>query len=165
MEKYFMHRIQKINGEFTKGIEIHDTLDSAVLSFWGRMKTAYGGSDATYVSCKIENASGGVVAPYDMTWQKEVVEQENKFFFHHIKLDGENFDKNIDVCDTFDSARTAYASAMEYGYNNTKFPNVSLVSCEITDMSGLVLTPFKETWIKAEPEPSPEPEPTPEPEE
>ena len=159
MEKYFMHRIQEVNGSFQKGIEVHDTKDSAVLAFWGRMKTAYNdSSDTTFVSCKITDANGNTVIPYDMTWQKEGINPENKFFFHHIKLDGETFDKNIDVLDSFNAARSAYAAAMEYGYNNSKFPNVSLVSCEITDRSGLVLDPFAETWVKPEPESTPEEE-------
>ena len=149
-----MHRIQEINGSITKGIEVHDTIDSAVLAFWGRMKTAYNNPqnpDTTYVSCKITDGNGNAIEPYNMTWRKEETE-ENKFFFHHIRRDGENISKDIDVCDTFDAARTAYAAAMEYGYNNPKFPNVDFVSCEITDMSGLVLTPFAETWAKVESE-------------
>ena len=52
MEKYFMHRIQKENGVFSKGIEVHDTLDAAKLSFWGRMKLAYGNkAGITFVHC------------------------------------------------------------------------------------------------------------------
>ncbi|MBO7421944.1 MAG: hypothetical protein J6T99_00970 [Oscillospiraceae bacterium] len=151
-EKYFLHRIQEKNGSFTKGIEIHDTLDAAVLSFWGRMKLAYGGDpDITFMSCKITDINGGVIAPYNQTWQGNAG-AANKFFMHHIRLDGETFSKDIDICDTFDAARTAFAACMEYGYNNTKHPNVNYVSCEITDRSGSVLLPFDETWIKAEPE-------------
>ena len=51
--KYFMHRIQLESGSFSKGIEIHDTLDSAILAFWGRMKLAYDASAITFMSCKI----------------------------------------------------------------------------------------------------------------
>ena len=164
MEIFFMHRIQETDGVFAKGIEIHNDLKSAIRSFWGRMKLAYNASSATYVSCKITDVNGNVIMPYDMTWQKEDY-TENKFFFHHIRLDGETFSKDIDVCNTYDAACSAYAAAMEYGYDNPKFPNTKLVSCEITDRSGLVLKPFAETWIKPEPEPEPEPEPTPESEE
>jgi len=33
---------------------------------------------------------------------------------------------------------------MEYGYNNSKFPNVTLVSSKITDSNGLIHK--KELW-------------------
>lgn len=156
-QKYFMHRIQETNGVFTKGIEIHDTKDAAILSFWGRMKLAYGGSDATFVSCKITDINGTVITPYDLTWNA-TPEFANKFFMHHIRKDGDTFTKDIDVCDTFDAARAAYAAQMEYGYNNSRHANVELVSCKITDRSGSVMTPFNETWAKPEPEPEPEQE-------
>lgn len=57
---------------------------------------------------------------------------------------------------------------MEYGYGNTRYPNVKFVCCYITDLlsGGMVLQ--HEAWSKpqAEPEPEPtsEPEPEPEPE-
>lgn len=35
MAKYFMHRVQRENENYSKGIEIHDTLESAILSFFG----------------------------------------------------------------------------------------------------------------------------------
>ena len=156
-EKYFLHRIQGNNSTFSKGIEVHDTKDSAILSFWGRMKLAYGNNqDVKFMSCKITDSNGFVVRPYDLTWNEEG-EYDNKYFMHHIRLDGETYTKDIDVCDTFDSARSAYATAMEYGYNNPRQPNVSFVSCEITDRNGFILEPFAETWIKPE-EPEPEAE-------
>lgn len=158
MEKYFMHRIQEIDGAVQKGIEVHDTLESAILSFWGRMKTAYNNPqypNTTFVSCKITDGNGNTVSPYDMTWKKEESE-DNKFFFHHIRRDGESISKDIDVCSTFDDARYAYAAAMEYGYNNPRFPNVDFVSCEITDQGGIVLKPFAETWVKTVDEPAAE---------
>ena len=157
---YFMHRIQLQNKTYQKGIEVHETLDSAVLSFWGRMKTGYNNPQnpsLSFIHCKITDELGNVVAPYDMMWARETVE-EPQFFFHHIKKDGENYSKDIDVCESFDSARSAYAAAMEYGYNNPKFPNVSYVSCEITDNFGSVVDPFAETWVKQEPEPNNEEE-------
>lgn len=152
IEKYFLHRIQEENGSITSGIEVHDSLDSAVLSFWGRMKSAYNNPsfpNMTFVSCKITDGSGNTIGPYNQTWMKS---GGNKFFLHHIRLDGETYNKGIDVSETFDAARSAFAAQMEYGYNNSKFPNVSFVSCEITDTSGIVLEPFKETWAKAEAE-------------
>ena len=156
-EKFFMHRIQAEGSTFTKGIEIHDTVEAAVLSFWGRMKLAYGASAVTFMSCKITDTNGSVIAPYDMTWNAEA-DFENKFFMHHIRLDGDTFNKDIDVCASFDAARAAYAACMEYGYDNPRHANVKFVSCEITDRSGSVMLPFDETWKKAEPEPEPEPE-------
>ena len=157
-EKYFLHRIQEENNAFSKGIEVHDTMDAAILSFWGRMKLAYGGNPAiTFMSCKITDVNGAVVDRYNLTWNANA-DAENKIFLHHIRLDGENYNKDIDICESFDAARAAFAAHMEYGYNNTKHPNVSLVSCEITDRSGTVLQPFAETWVKPEPEPEPEAE-------
>ncbi len=151
-EKFFLHRIQEENGTFSKGIEIHDAKDTAILSFWGRMKLAYGGNPAiTFMSCKITDINGNVVTPYNLTWNAEE-QYENKFFMHHIRLDGETFTKDIDICDTFDAARSAYAAQMEYGYNNPRHANVAFVSCEITDRSGSVMIPFDETW-KPEEEP------------
>lgn len=167
MEKFFLHRIQKDNGTFGKGIEVHDNLYDAVRSFWGRMKTGYNNPqnpNITFVSCKITDESGGAFTPYNMTWLKESSEEENKFFLHHIRIDGETVTKSIDTYDTMDAAMVAYATALEYGYNNPRFPNVSFVSCEITDLlsGGMVL--INETWIKPEPQPEPEPEIEPEPE-
>ena len=139
--KYFLHRIQKTAESFSKGIEVHDTLDSAVLAFWGRMKTGYGKSNNVFVSCKITDENGHVVEPYDMTWLKADEELENVFFLHHIRQDGETIDKGIDVLDTLDEAYGNLAEMMEYGYGNPKFPNVSFVHCVITDVlsGGLVL--------------------------
>lgn len=151
-EKYFVHRIQEENEAYTKGIEVHDTLDSAIRSFWGRVKTGYGNPEnpgMKFVSCKVTDSSGAVVGDYDLTWRK-AGEDGNVFFCHHIKVDGATVDKGIDVCEDFDVARLAYAKYMEYGYNNTKFPDISYVSCKITDRSGSVLDPFDETWIKPE---------------
>lgn len=155
MEKYFMHRIQEEGGNYTKGIEIKDTLDEAILSFWGRMKLAYDNPsfpNMNYVSCKITDVNGNVVAPYDLTWSRNAETYPNTFFMHHIRLDGQNFTKDIDIVDNFDAARVAFAKEMEYGYNNPTHPDVSFVSCEIVDRFGVVMTPFSETWIKPEEE-------------
>lgn len=154
--KYFLHRIQKANDAITKGIEVHDTLDSAVLSFWGRMKLAYGKTEHVFVSCKITDETGAIVEPYDMTWLKEDEPRENKFFLHHIRKDGDVYDKNIDVLDS-EVAYADFAAQMEYGYGNTRYPNVSFVHCMITDLlsGGIVLQ--NAAWVKPEPEPEPEP--------
>lgn len=154
VEKYFLHRIQQENGTFTKGIEVHNTLYSAIIAFWGRMKYGYNNPSypgMTFISCKITDGNGAVVAPYNLTWVKEM---DGTFFMHHIYLDGETFNKDIDICADFDAARTAYAAQMEYGYNNPRHPDVSFVSCEITDRNGDVMFPFCETWNKPEPEPN-----------
>ena len=142
--KYYLHRIQKENGNFTKGIEVHDNLDDAIRSFWGRMKTGYNNAqfqNMTFVACKVTDSSGNTVAPYNATWLKENSEENNVFFLHSIRVDGETVTKAIDTYITQDGAMVAFATAMEYGYNNPRFPNVSLVSCEITDLlsGGLVL--------------------------
>ena len=162
MEKYFMHRIQKENGALDKGIEIHDTLDAAVLSFWGRLKLAYGKNpNITFMHCMITDADGNVVlapdgSPYNMTWKAES-ETENTFFLHHIRLDEKSWDKAIDAESDFDLARTDFAAQMEYGYGNTHHPNVSFVSDKVTDLmsGGLIL--MDGCWSKAEPAPEPEP--------
>ena len=155
-EKYFMHRIQEENGEFTTGIEVHDSLDAAKLSFWGRMKLGFNNPqkpDLTLVSCKITDNTGSTIKPYDMSWQKESEDEiVNTFFLHYIRKEGDTFTKAIDVVENFDTARSAFAAQMEYGYNNNKYQNVSFVSCEITNRSGFVLDPFRETWVKPEEE-------------
>lgn len=154
-DKYFMHRIQEENGAFTKGIEVHDDLDSAIRAFWGRMKTAYNNQAMPFAHCKITDVNGNVVSHYDMACQNGET-GENKFFVHSIRENGETVTKGIDAYDSYDEARSAYATAMEYGYNNPKFANVTYVSCEITDKSGAVMTPYSETWIKPEEEPEEE---------
>lgn len=157
--KYYLHRIQKDNGTYTKGIEIHTSLDDAIRAFWGRMKTAYNNPQnpgMTFVSCFIEDANGNVLTPYSATWLKENSGTENDFFLHSIRLDGENYSKSIDAYSTRDEAQRMFATAMEYGYNNPRFPDVSFVSCKITDLQsgGLILA--RETWTKPEPEPNEE---------
>ena len=153
MEKYFMHRIQEENGSYVKGIEVHDSLESAILSFWGRMKLAYGASAVTFMSCKITDSNGSTVDPYDLTWNADA-NHANAFFLHHIRLDGENYTKDIDICASYDAAKAAYAAQMEYGYNNPRHANVSFVSCEIVNKDGVIMLPFNETWVKPEPEPN-----------
>ena len=153
MEKYFMHRIQQENGTYTKGIEVHDTLDAAILSFWGRMKLAYGASGITFMSCKITDNNGSVLRPYDLTWLADP-DEEDAYFLHRIRLDGETFTKDIDLCVSYDAACAAYASQMEYGYNNNKHPNVNFVSCEVVNKRGEVMEPFNGTWVKPEEQPA-----------
>lgn len=156
---YYMHRIQRAKGTYTKGIEVHNTLDAALLSFWGRMKLAYGKSDNDFVSCKITDGNGNIVK--EATW-KQKTQEDNKFFLHHIRMDGDTVDKAIDILDSIDTAKGDLAAQMEYGYGNTRYPNVKFVCCYITDLlsGGTVLQ--HEAWSK--PQAEPEPEPTSEPE-
>ena len=161
MEKYFMHRIQVENGNISKGIEVHDTRDDAIRSFWGRMKLGYNNPsnpDLTFISCKVTGPDGKVVDDYDMTWLKDENIQ-NTYFMHHIRKDGDAFTKDITICDSMDVALRAFATELEYGYNNQRFPNVDFVSCMITDQlsGGMILK--AETWAKPAAEPAPEPEP------
>ena len=152
---YYLHRIQRTGNNYEKGIEVHDTLDSALLAYWGRMKTGYGKSDNDFVSCKITDDSGNIVK--GETWLQEGEQGENRYFLHHIRKTGETYDKNIDILDSIDAAKGDFAMQMEYGYNNPKQQNVSFVSCYITDLlsGGMVL--MQETWAKPQPEPEPEP--------
>lgn len=151
---YYFHRIQREENAFTKGIEVHESLDDAIRSFWGRVKLGYNNPDhpaMDFVSCKITDDNGNAVGKYNLTWKK-ARQDSNVFFLHSIRVDGGTTTKAIDVFDTQDAAMVAFATAMEYGYNNSRFPNVTLVSCEITDLlsGGMVL--INETWIKSEPE-------------
>ena len=155
--KYFLHRIQRSNGAFTKGIEVHETLDSAILSFWGRMKLGYNKTEVDFVSCKIIDETGRIVDPYDKTWIKDV-QQENKYFLHHVRLDGNTFTKDVDVLDSLDTAYGDFAAQMEYGYSNPRYQNVSLVYCYITDLLSGGMVVQHAAWAKPEPVPEPEPE-------
>ena len=148
--KFFLHRIQRNNGVFDKGVEVHDTLDAAILSYHGRMKTAgsKGPGGIDFVSCLITDGSGSVIRPFAATWIRE--EGENQFFVHYERHNGGEYTKGIDVCESYDAAKQNYHTQMEYGYGNSKFKYMSFVSCQITDMSGAVL--MSETWNKPDPE-------------
>lgn len=68
---------------------------------------------------------------------------ENKFFMHRIKHTGENYDKGIEVKDSYDDAKQsyhAYLGAYAYGHDAA----TDFVSCMITDMSGAVVK--SEVW-------------------
>ena len=155
-QKYFMHRIKKDNDAYTKGIEVHDTLDSAIGSFHAYMKQGYNNPDnpnLTFVSCKITDINGVIYPNYNESWTKPG-ETITDYFLHHIKEDNGAFTKNIDICANIETARSDFHDYMAYGYNNSKFPNVHYVSCMITGYYGDVEK--SENWIK--PEPTPEPE-------
>ena len=160
MAIFFLHRIQKDDGNFVKGIEAHVTMDDAIRSFWGRVKTGYNNPDhpaMTFVSCYITDDNGIVYKRYFDTWLKPADPEaedpepvENKYFLHSIRRDGETITKAIDVFDTMDDAKRAYAAAMEYGYNNPKFPGVNLVTCEITDMMSGSKILSSDNWVKTQ---------------
>ena len=157
IEKYFFHRIKAEGEAFNKGIEVHDSLDSAIRAFYGYWTYAYNNPSSpnvTFVSCRVTDGSGAVVGKYDMTWLKETG-MANKFFMHYIRHDGDNFAKNIDIFDDFDAAKGAFGAQMAYGYDNPNHANVDFVSCQITDTSGHTLEPYNDTWNRPEPEPEP----------
>jgi predicted amidohydrolase len=155
MEKFFFHRIKAEGEAFSKGIEIHDSLDSAIRAFYGYWTYAYNNPSSpnvTFVSCRVTDGSGAVVGKYDMTWLKDAG-MANKFFMHYIRHDGDSFAKNIDIFDSFDAAKGAFGAQMAYGYENPNHANVDFVSCQITDMYGATCEPYNDTWNKPEPEP------------
>lgn len=83
----------------------------------------------------------------------------NVFFLHQIKHTGNAFDKGIVVKNSGETSRENFESAIQgfhaymgaYAYEHDA--NTDFVSCMITDMSGVVIEPYNETWKKAEPEP------------
>lgn len=146
--KFFLHRIRKDGDNYAVGIEVHDTLDSAIRGFHGQMKMAYNNPsypNMTFVSCMVTDENDNVVPGYNETWSKERI---NDFFVHYIRHDGDNYSKGIDIKSNYGAACYSYHTYLEYGYNNTKFPNVTLVANKITSGSGLVHK--NETWIKEE---------------
>lgn len=154
MEKYFLHRIRKDNGTYTTGVEIHDTLDSAIHAFHGQMKMAYGNPDfpnMTFVSCFVTDNNDEPILEYSETWK---IEEITDYFMHYIRHDGETYSKGIDVCPNIGTARRGFHAQMEYGHGNTKFPNMSFVSSMITGCYGATET--AEHWNKPEPEPNAE---------
>ena len=76
---------------------------------------------------------------------------ENKFFMHRIKRNNAQWDKGIEVHDTYDAAKQsyhAYLGAYAYGHNE----GTDFVQCIITDMIGAEL--MKENWRAVQPEPN-----------
>lgn len=70
---------------------------------------------------------------------------KNTFFFHHIRRTDGSFDKQIDVYDALDDAKSAYRAFLgswSYGYKS----NTDFVSAEITNETGAVL--YKDTWFE-----------------
>jgi hypothetical protein len=152
---YLLHRIQKENDSITKGIEIHENLNDAIRSYWGRVKTGFNNPsnpNMSFISVKITDEAGNIIEDYNTTWRKEDAEEANVFFMHHVLKSGETITKDIDVLESQDAANVALAVQMEYGYENPRFQDVSLVYCEITDLlsGGMIL--YKAAWRKPESE-------------
>ena len=73
--KFFMHRIKRTSDTFDKGIEIHDTYESAKGAFYAYMGSyAYGraqDANVNFVSCEITDMNG-IRLDAD-TWNKKEV--------------------------------------------------------------------------------------------
>ena len=70
--KYFMHRIKRTSDTFDKGIEVHDSYESAKGAFYAYMGAfAYGRAQDTnvnFVSCEVTDMTG--VRLIADTWSK-----------------------------------------------------------------------------------------------
>ena len=146
--KFFLHRIRKDGDNYTTGIEVHDTLDAAIKSFHSQMKMAYNNPsypNMKYVSCMVTNEQDEVLPNFNETWNGE---NTNVFFVHYIRHDGENYTKGIDVCEDYGAACRNLHTQMEYGYGNSKFPNVTFVASKITSDRGFAHK--AESWTKSE---------------
>ena len=146
--KFFLHRIRKDGDNYTMGIEVHDSLDAAIQSFHSQMKMAYNNPsypNMKYVSCMVTDENDKIVPGYNETWNKEKVRD---FFVHYIRHDGSNYTKGIEVHNDYGAACRSYHTHMEYGYGNSKFPNITLAASKIVSGSGSVIK--EETWIKPE---------------
>jgi len=146
--KFFLHRIRKDGSTYNKGIEVHDTLDSAIQSFHAQMKMAYNNPsnpNTTFVSCMVTDSNDNIVPNYNETWD---IGNNADFFVHYIRHDGDTYTKGIDVFPNYLDACRMFHTYMEYGYGNTRYPNVSFVASKIT---GNPPIPHKsEVWVKPE---------------
>ena len=145
--KFFLHRIRKDGDSYNCGIEVHDTLDSAIQSFHSQMKMAYNNPsypNMKYVSCMVTDEEDKVVPGYNETWNKEKIRD---FFVHYIRHDGDTYSKGIDVKSDYGEACRSYHTHLEYGYGNSRFPNISFVASKITNSNGIAHK--SEAWTKA----------------
>ena len=72
---------------------------------------------------------------------------ENTYFMHRIRRVNGTFDKGIEIKDSLDAAKQAYAAQMAawaYGANE----NCDYCSCMITTFDGVVMEKYNETWIR-----------------
>jgi len=130
------------------GIEVHNTLDSAIQSFHSQMKMAYNNPsypNMVFVSCAVTDEHDQIVPGYNESWSKEKI---HDFFVHYIRHDGDNYTKGIEVQSDYSAACRSYHTHMEYGYGNSKFPNVTFVSSKIMNSSGLAHK--ADSWTKSE---------------
>lgn len=149
-DKFFLHRIRKDGDAFSAGIEVHDSLDSAIQSFHSQMKMAYNNPsypNMKYVSCMVTDEQDNIVPGFNETWN---IDNIKNFFLHYIRHDGENYVKGIDVCTDYGTACRSFHTQMEYGHGNSKFPNVTFVASKITSERGFAHK--AETWTKQETE-------------
>lgn len=147
-DKYFLHRIRLDGDNYVVGIEVHDTLDAAIQSFHAQMKMAYNNPtypNIKFISCMVTDTSDKVVQGYNETWNKADI---NDFFVHYIRHDGTTYTKGIEVCTDYGAACRSFHTQLEYGYGNSKFPNISFVASQITGGSGLAHK--TEAWTKPE---------------
>lgn len=147
-DKFFLHRIRKDGDTYSAGIEVHDTLDSAIQSFHSQMKMAYNNPsypNMKYVSCMVTDESDNIVPGYNETWGTKNVQD---FFMHYIRHDGDTYTKGIDVCSDYATACRSFHTQMEYGHGNSRFPNITMVASKITGSSGYAHK--SESWTKAE---------------
>ena len=143
--KFFLHRIRKDGDTYTAGIEVHDTLDAAIQSFHSQMKMGYNNPsypNMKYISCMVTDEQDHVFPEYNETWDPE---NNNDLFVHYIRHDGENYTKGIDVCADYNTACRTFHTQMEYGHNNSKFPNVTFVAGKITSSN---YVHKEEAWVK-----------------
>ena len=148
--KFFLHRIRKDGDTYSAGIEVHDTLDSAIQSFHSQMKMAYNNPsypNMKYVSCMVTDEQDNVVPGFNETWGTKNVQD---FFVHYIRHDGDTYAKGIDVKNNYNDAYRSYHTYLEYGYGNSKFPNITFVASKITGNSGYAHK--SESWTKEETE-------------
>lgn len=143
-DKFFLHRIRKDGDTYTTGIEVHDTLDAAKQSFHSQMKMAYNNPaypNMKFVSCMVTDENDEVVKGFNQSWSKEKIDDN---FVHYIRHDGDTYTKGIEVQSEYSAACRSFHTHMEYGYGNSKFPNITLVACKITGPSGLAYE--SEVW-------------------
>lgn len=69
--KFFMHSIRRTSGTFTKGIEIHETLEAALGSYYATLGNfGYGRSQETdFVQAEVTDMTGAIIAD-PVTWKK-----------------------------------------------------------------------------------------------
>lgn len=110
------------------------------------MKMAYNNPsypNMTFVSCMVTNEKDEVVGKYNETWS---IANISDFFVHYIRHDGETYTKGIEVQPWYGAACRSFHTQLEYGYNNSKFPNVTFVASKITGSSGIIHK--TESWTK-----------------